>query len=161
MGGWILAELTMVLVIVVLGSQAALPASAPEPGATPSPAPSGSGGAPTHGLDGPDETKPGIDTDFRTCEVRMRSVKDQRAARRLHRCIVKKGEGRRAGLTLLFGVSWEPSRPTAGEEVSNPMAHLLEPLFGKDAPVMRAFMRSYLKHPTTGLVIAETYYFQE
>lgn len=158
MGGWILAELTMVLVIVVLGSEMVLPAAGGQTGPSHSP-PTSSAGPSSSAT--PKPKKAGINTNFETCEDVMRSPKDKKAANRLHRCIVGKGKGKRPGLILVFGVTWDPSRPTAGEEVSGPTIELLKPLFKPDTPVMRAFMRSYLKHRTPGKVIAEAYYFQE
>lgn len=145
MGGWILAEISMVLVMVVLGSQFVTP-PANDPVATPPPTPT----APA--------TKLGISNEYKTCDVRMANGTDTAAARLLHECIMTKGQGRRPGLILLFGVAWSTKRPTSGEEVSGPMAELLTPMFGDDVPVMRSLMRSTLNHPT-GKVMAEIFYF--
>lgn len=158
MGGWILAELTMVLVLVVLGSEAVLPAGPEQSGPTPSPTTTLSEQPPSTP---PAQSRPGINTVFKTCKVVMESTKDKAAARALRRCILEKGEGKRPGLVLVFGVTWDPSRPTAGEEVSRPMVGLLKTLFGPDKPVLRAFMRSYSDHRQLGQVIAEAYYFQD
>lgn len=148
-----MAELALVLMMIFIGSQtphlpstAGTPSSSVQP--TVIPQPTGTGGAP--GL---------IREGYKTA-VRMASMGDRDAARKLAAKIAEEGQGKRVGMILLFGVSFSAD-PAAGEVVSEAMKGMLlaDPTLAGNPPIIDCYHQIRGPEYPRGLIMAKVFYY--
>lgn len=154
--GWLLAELSLILMVVMMGSEGPanddglVPVAAPTAESSPEPTPTAAVPSPS--------PPPGLDTELNTFYVVMNDWNDAVAADELLGLIAASPD-HRPGLILLFGVTLDPGRPTAGRDLASNMANLLVPSL-PDPVVIRAFHQLPNPGHPLGEIRADIYYYQ-
>lgn len=158
--GWLLAEVALILMVI---SQGLVPPPKP---ASEQPPPT-TVEQPDDGND-PDEDKgpcvpPGINTEPERIEggLVLSGPSDRETATELIRRIKARSD-RRAGVILIFGVTYNASDASAGTDVSEDLVDLLKQtrFYEKQTPAMRAFLQIYGPQYQPGEVLVDVYYFR-
>lgn len=144
--GWLLAELSLVLMVVALGAEAVVTTRSTSS---------------SHVVIPPEPPRiVGIDRkNFADTHVVTRFAGDPVAAREAIRLIKSLGKGRRPGLILMFGVTRNRSDADNGTVVADQLRDSMKAYLEKNDILVRTFLRKWKPGLEEGRVNIDVYYF--